>query len=93
VFLDCIMLIISTCSYNPTVPELNNGRFRARRLMDKYNKHFPEDATFDSLRRDRAAMLQELLGKAGSGIFMEPPVYVDYGCNISIGERFYANFK
>lgn len=61
--------------------------------MDKYNKHFPEDATFESLSKDRDEILRELMGKVGDDVFMEPPVYVDYGCNISIGERFYANFK
>jgi maltose O-acetyltransferase len=33
----------------------------------------------------------ELLGKAGDGLFINPPLYVDYGFNITIGERFYAN--
>jgi hypothetical protein len=61
--------------------------------MDKYNKYFPEDANFDSLAKDREVMLKELMGRVGSDIFMEPPLYVDYGCNISIGERFYSNFK
>ncbi len=85
--------MISGMLYDSFVPELMNGRFRARKLMDKYNKHFPEDATFESLAEDREAMLKELMGSVGQDIFMEPPVYVDYGCNISIGERFYANFK
>lgn len=61
--------------------------------MDKYNKYFPDDADFDSLAQDREIMLKELLGRVGSDVLMEPPLYVDYGCNISIGERFYANFK
>lgn len=85
--------MISGMLYNCLVPELANGRFRARKLMHKYNNHFPEDATFESLAEDRAVMLKELMGKVGHDVFMEPPIYVDYGCNISIGERFYANFK
>ncbi len=85
--------MISGMLYDSFVPELTNGRFRARKLMDKYNKYFPEDATFESLAEDREVMLKELMGSVGKDIFMEPPVYVDYGCNISIGERFYANFK
>lgn len=85
--------MISGMLYDSSVPELMNGRFRARKLMDKYNKYFPEDATFESLAEDREVMLKELMGRVGKDIFMEPPVYVDYGCNISIGERFYANFK
>ena len=85
--------MISGMLYDSFVPELMNGRLRARKLMDKYNKYFPEDATFESLADDREVMLKELMGSVGKDIFMEPPVYVDYGCNISIGERFYSNFK
>ncbi|ERF68729.1 hypothetical protein EPUS_07147 [Endocarpon pusillum Z07020] len=85
--------MISGMLYDSCVPELMNGRFRARKLMDKYNKYFPEDATFESLAKDREVMLKELMGSVGTDVFMEPPVYVDYGCNISIGERFYANFN
>jgi len=38
-------------------------------------------------------MLQELLGRVGRNCYIEPPFYVDYGCNISIGDNFYANSK
>lgn len=85
--------MISGMLYNSFVPELANGRFRARQLMDKYNRYFPPNATLDSLAKEREGILKEMMGKVGTGIFMEPPVYVDYGCNISIGERFYANFN
>jgi hypothetical protein len=85
--------MISGMLYDSLAPELCNSRFRARKLMHKYNNHFPDDATFESLAVDREAVLKELMGRVGPDVFMEPPVYVDYGCNISIGERFYANFK
>ncbi len=85
--------MISGMLYDSTVQELNEGRFRARKLMNQYTKHFPDNATFDSLAKDREVMLRELMGKVGKDPFMEPPIYVDYGCNISIGDRFYANFK
>lgn len=39
-------------------------------------------------------MLQKLLGHIGDEeIIIEPPFRVDYGCNISIGTRFYSNFN
>jgi acetyltransferase-like isoleucine patch superfamily enzyme len=28
----------------------------------------------------------------GKGVYVEPPLYLDYGCNVSIGDRFYSNF-
>lgn len=32
-----------------------------------------------------------MLGKAGENVFINPPLYVDYGFNIEVGENFYAN--
>lgn len=69
-----------------------NGRFRARRLMHKYNNTFPEDATVESLTAQRFELLKEMLGKVGEDSFIEPPFCVDYGCNIIVGDKFYANF-
>lgn len=83
--------MISGMLYNPIAPELVQGRFRAKRLINKYNNYFPDDATPESLQEDRNRMLQELLGRVGRNCYIEPPFYVDYGCNISIGDNFYAN--
>ena len=74
-------------------PELVNGRFRARRLALKYNNYFPEDATPESLGADREVMLRDVFGKVGADCYIDPPFHIDYGCNILLGERFYANFK
>ena len=41
----------------------------------------------------REQTLRELFGRAGQGIYVEPPLLVDYGCNISVGDGFYANFQ
>jgi maltose O-acetyltransferase len=38
-------------------------------------------------------MLKELIGHIGKGVDIDPPFRVDYGCNISIGDYFYGNFK
>jgi acetyltransferase-like isoleucine patch superfamily enzyme len=38
-------------------------------------------------------MLKEILGKVDDTAFIEPPFRIDYGCNISIGKRFYSNFN
>lgn len=74
-------------------PELVEGRFRARRFMHKYNSHFPDDATPDSLAADRETMLEQQFGRVGKNVFIEPPLNIDYGCNISLGDDFYSNFK
>lgn len=61
--------------------------------MHKYNSYFPDSATPESLTADREAMLREIFGKVGKDVFIEPPLNIDYGCNISVGDGFYSNFK
>ncbi|KAI7783381.1 galactoside o-acetyltransferase [Diaporthe eres] len=85
--------MISGVLYDALAPELVDGRFRARKFMHKYNHHFPDDATPDSLTADRENLLKEHFGKVGKGVFIEPPLNVDYGCNISLGNNFYSNFN
>jgi len=75
---------------------LEAGRFRARAWSHRYNNYFPHDephATLSSLASDRYLMLKEILGSVGADAFVEPPFYIDYGCNIRMGDAFYANFK
>ena len=70
------------------------SRFRARKLMSKYNAPIPDDiVSFEGLTNQREELLRQLLGATGKGAFIEPPLMVDYGCNIKIGDNFYANFK
>lgn len=86
--------MISGMLYSCLAPELEAGRMRARRLATKFNTYVPrEDATMQDMAEDRMSMMKEMFGKVGPDSFMEPNLQVDYGCNISVGERFYANFK
>lgn len=61
--------------------------------MHSYNHYFPEDATPESLQKGREELLRGIMGKVGKDAFIEPPVNIDYGCNIIIGDNFYSNFK
>ncbi|SPO06754.1 related to E.coli galactoside O-acetyltransferase [Cephalotrichum gorgonifer] len=81
--------------YNSFVPELSDARFGARAWMHKYNTYFPSDpkANADSLEKERFEMLQGILGHVGKETYIEPPFRVDYGANISLGERFYAGYN
>jgi len=66
--------------YRPSDPELVAARKRAKALCARYNAA-PVD-------HDRAA-LEELLGPTDA--YIEPPFFCDYGFNIRLGQRFYAN--
>jgi maltose O-acetyltransferase len=72
--------------YVPSDPELLAARLRCRRLLRELNGSAPDDQV------GRARALGELLGALGEGAVIEPPLYCDYGANIFIGARFYANF-
>ena len=86
--------MISGMLYSCLAPELEEGRFRARKLAAKFNTYVPpEHATLLSAGAARTEMLKEIFGRIGDNSYMEPGLQVDYGCNISIGDRFYANFK
>lgn len=67
-------------------PELAEANRSALDLMDAYN------AT--SVRQGplRRRLLEELLGSIGEGTEIRPPFYVDYGSQISVGARCFANF-
>ncbi|KAJ4324092.1 hypothetical protein N0V84_004058 [Fusarium piperis] len=84
--------MISGVAYDCLAPELVMGRFQARKMMHKFNNHFPDDATPESLSAEYTKMVQKVLGKTGKEIWVEPPMTVDYGCNISFGEGCFANF-
>jgi hypothetical protein len=79
--------------YNPFVPSLDQARFRARRFSMKHNAYMHEDATSKSLAADHEAMLQQVMDRLGKNCYVEPPIFIGYGRNISIGSDFYANFK
>ncbi|KAF7189123.1 putative acetyltransferase [Pseudocercospora fuligena] len=88
--------MISGMLYDSFVPELKKARFKARAWAHQYNTYWPTegaDADPDALTEKRQKDLAYILGKIGSDGYIEPPFRIDYGCNISIGKRFYGAFN
>jgi acetyltransferase-like isoleucine patch superfamily enzyme len=79
-------------SYDPLHPTLLEGRHKARGLTYKFNNLDPNTGNYEEIGNKRAEMLSELLGKVGSGTFIETPFSPDYGSNVSIGENCFMNF-
>lgn len=78
------------------MPDLEASRFRARAWCNKYNTWFPHSdpsADFSTLASVRTTQLAQIIGSLGTDIFIEPPFTIDYGCNLTLGDRFYANFN
>ncbi|KAK6218655.1 galactoside O-acetyltransferase [Colletotrichum tabaci] len=86
--------MVSGMLYSCMAPELVASRNRARRLAQRFNTYVPdEDASADEVASTRVGMIKELFGKIGEDVYIEPSLQVDYGCNITVGDRFYANFN
>ena len=66
--------------------ELAADRRRAMRLLEAYNRSPIDD------RPGRGRILEELLGAVGAGVILRPPLYCDYGYNLRVGARVFANF-
>lgn len=73
--------------YNPADGELYAIRTRAHRLCQLYNQ-LP-----DTDEDGRNEILRELLPNAGRDIYLQGPLYFDYGINIYTGSNVYANFN
>lgn len=86
--------MISGMLYSCMAPDLVAARHRARRIAARFNNYVPtEEENADAVAEKRIGMIKELFGKVGADSYVEPNIQVDYGCNITVGERFYANFK
>jgi maltose O-acetyltransferase len=73
--------------YDPLDPELVVARARARDLCQALN------ATREADETERRRILNDLFGKGGDSVWMQPPFYCDYGWNISVGQRVFFNFN
>ncbi|WP_394436929.1 sugar O-acetyltransferase [Streptomyces sp. SGAir0957] len=67
-------------------PDIAARQQRAMRLAARYQTAFLDDPAA------ARPLLGELLGFAGEGVEVRPPLYVDYGSNISIGARTFVNY-
>ena len=65
--------------------ELGELNANCRRLMEKFN------ATRYEKGSNRMKYIRELFAHVGKNAYIEPEVYFDYGCHISVGDNFYAN--
>ena len=73
--------------YDPADEELSKLRRKAHRLCREYNNIDETDI------EKRNAILKQLNVKMGKNVFLQGPIYFDYGCFISIGDNSYANFN
>lgn len=73
--------------YQATDPDLIKELNQVKDLCWKYNQIQP------TLIKERNKMLREMLGKADEDTFINQPFLCDYGKQIRVGKRFFANFN
>jgi maltose O-acetyltransferase len=73
--------------YDPMDPELVAARERARDFCQTLN------ATREAEHEERRRILNDLFGRGGDTVWMQPPFFCDYGSNIELGERVFFNFN
>lgn len=73
--------------YDPSDAELVELRLNARLTTEKFNQ------TSTLYVEEREQILKALFGTTGNSLHVESSFNCDYGCNIHVGENFYANFN
>lgn len=66
--------------------ELRRDNKKSRMLTRLFNNSTEEQIQY------RKELLKELFEKTGENLYIEPPFRCDYGCHISVGNNFYANY-
>lgn len=79
-------LMLSEQLYIARDTELAADNMRARRLLRLINTSTEDQVTY------RQELFRELFHTIGENFCVEPPFRCDYGCNISIGNNFAANY-
>ncbi|KAL4919084.1 maltose acetyltransferase-domain-containing protein [Aspergillus aurantiobrunneus] len=85
--------MVSGMLYNPLLPKLAEARHRCRGVATDYNQLDTKTVPYDQIGDRRLELLRNVVGNAGEGTFVEPPIWPDYGCNIAIGKECFINFK
>ncbi|GAB5408518.1 MAG: sugar O-acetyltransferase [Balneolaceae bacterium] len=65
--------------------KLSEEREKAKELLFEFNTSRPKEFA------KKNELLKKLIGKTSKSMYIEPPFYCDYGYNIEIGNKFYAN--
>ncbi|OHT01072.1 transferase [Tritrichomonas foetus] len=73
--------------YDSTDPYLVKLREKCRATMEEYNLR----TTIKDLNR-RTEVLKELMNAEYPGLYIEPPIYFDYGINTTFGKGCYMNY-
>ena len=78
--------IASGAVYDDLTAELRQARVAAVEATNRYN------ASYGRTDAEREELLRQVIGSAGTQVSFEPTFRCEFGRNIHIGDRFFANF-
>lgn len=73
--------------YDSSDETLAKLRLKAHKLSQRYNNTFEDEVEL------RSSIMKELVPHQGKGMYLQGPVYFDYGVFTVFGEKCYANFN
>lgn len=73
--------------YNSFDPSCLSKRQLCLESLYEYNNLLPND------KEKQDKLIRKILGSAGKNIEVLPPIHLDYGINISIGDNFFSNYN
>lgn len=73
--------------YDATHPGLVERLVKIRGRIREFNDLLPSDI------EAQRALLRSILGSCGENFHFNQPFHCDYGCNIHLGDNFFANFN
>ena len=73
--------------YDPFTEGMPEQRTNAHRLCSLYN------ATIETDEEQRKKILDELMPERGEGVYLQGPIYFEFGAHTVIGKGSYANFN
>ncbi len=73
--------------YDPFQEGMTEERTKAHKLCRLYNK------TDETMPKKRKKILDKLMPDRKEGVYLQGPIYFDFGTNISMGKNSYANFN
>lgn len=73
--------------YDPFTEGMPDQRTKAHQLCSQYN------LTTEVDEEKRTAILDKLLPNRGEGVYLQGPIYFDFGIHTTIGKGSYANFN
>lgn len=74
-------------NFDALSPELDEKLNRCREMLYDFNACRPSE----NEKKDK--ILRKVFAEAGDNLYIEPPLRANWGCNVHVGNNFYANFN